>query len=115
MSEYEEMSQAPNPVSLALQARTKINANGRIVIPAEIRKAMGIQPGETLVMEVVDGALHIESFQRKLARMQDELIQLVGPDRSLADELVADRREEARREEEEWARQEIGPKRRKAG
>ena len=95
------MSFSAQPPAERHQARTTLNANGRIVIPAEIRKAMGVQPGEPLAMEVVDGTLHIESFQKKLTRMQDELIRLVGPGRSLADELIADRREEARREEKE--------------
>jgi len=52
-------------------------------------------------MEVHEGQLRVESFDARLARFQEELIQLVGPERSLSDELVAERRAEARREQED--------------
>lgn len=71
------------------------------MIPAAIREQLGIKPGDPIVMEVEDGVLRIESFMQRLGKIQDEIIQLVGPDRSLADELIAERREEARREQEE--------------
>jgi AbrB family looped-hinge helix DNA binding protein len=109
------MSNPSQSVTRFFQAQTRLSANGRIVIPAEIRKAMGIQPGEMLVMEVVDDTLRVESFEKRLARVQDEIIRLAGPGRSLADELIAERREEARREDEEWMRQEAAAKLRKAG
>jgi AbrB family looped-hinge helix DNA binding protein len=82
------------------QARTTLAANGRIVIPAAIREALGFKPGEALVMNVHEGALRIESFDARLNRIQDEVIRLAGPGRSLVDELLADRRGEVRREQE---------------
>jgi AbrB family looped-hinge helix DNA binding protein len=84
-----------------VSAKAQIGANGRIVIPAAIREALNLKPGETLHLEVADGVLQIESFDQKLRQFQDELIRLVGPGRSLADELVAGRREEVRREQEQ--------------
>jgi AbrB family looped-hinge helix DNA binding protein len=83
------------------RAKTKLNSNGRIVIPAAIREALNIKPGDTLLLEASGGVLRIESFERKLREIQNEIIRLVGPDRSLADELIAERREEARREQME--------------
>jgi len=41
------LEQSVNPI---LQAKTVLAANGRIVIPAAIREALGFKPGETLVM-----------------------------------------------------------------
>lgn len=100
-----------------IRAKTELNANGRIVIPAAIREVLGIEPGDPIVMEAEDGVLRIESFKRRLGRIQDELIRLVGPERSLADELIAERREEMRRAQEESAKFHIGSesKTRKAG
>jgi AbrB family looped-hinge helix DNA binding protein len=95
------MSIREQSVSLVPPARTKLSPNGRIVIPAAIREALNLKAGEMLHLEVADGVLRIESFDRKLRAFQDELIRLVGPDRSLADELIAERREEARREQQE--------------
>jgi AbrB family looped-hinge helix DNA binding protein len=98
-------------------AKTDLSANGRIVIPAAIRKALAIRAGDPIVMEVEGGVLRIESFRQRLSRIQDEIIRLVGPERSLADELIAERREEARiaQQESGTVRMPSGPKIRKAG
>jgi AbrB family looped-hinge helix DNA binding protein len=88
-----------------LHAKTKLAPNGRIVIPAVIREQMGFAPGDTLLMEVEDGVLRVESFDARLARIQDELMQLVGPERMLSDELIAERRAEAWREQVEADRE----------
>ena len=88
-------------VKPALYAKAALSANGRIVSPAVIREQMGFAPGDTLLMEVEDGVLRVESFDARLARIQDELVQLAGPERMLSDELIAERRAEAWREQVE--------------
>jgi AbrB family looped-hinge helix DNA binding protein len=95
------MATVEQPVKQLLQAKTVLAANGRIVIPAAIRQALGFKPGERLVLEAHEGQLRVESFEARLKKIQDEIIKLVGPERSLADELIAERRAEARREQEE--------------
>ena len=80
---------------------SKINQNGRIVIPAAIRQEMGLKAGESLLMEVEDGVLRIESHRARIRRVSESLRQLIPPERCLSDELIADRREEARHEMEE--------------
>lgn len=80
---------------------SKINQNGRIVIPAAIRHEMGLSAGESVVMALEDGVLRIESYRARIRRVQESLRKYIAPGRSLADELIAERREEARREMEE--------------
>jgi len=99
------MATLEQPVKPVLQAKAVLAANGRIVIPAAIREALGFKPGEILVMAVHDGELRVESFDKRLARIQDEILQWIGPERSLSDELIAERRAEARREQEESDRE----------
>ncbi|HEV2325603.1 MAG TPA: AbrB/MazE/SpoVT family DNA-binding domain-containing protein [Terracidiphilus sp.] len=89
-------------VSGTVEARTRINENGRIVIPAEIRQKLGIKSGDTLYLIADGDALRIESHRARIRRIQESLRHLIPPDRVLSDELIADRREEARREMEEW-------------
>jgi AbrB family looped-hinge helix DNA binding protein len=85
--------------------RCKINQNGRIVIPAAIRQEMGLKAGESLLMEVEDGVLRIESHRARIRRIQEEFKKIIPPGEMLmSDELIAERREEARREEEELQR-----------
>jgi AbrB family looped-hinge helix DNA binding protein len=83
-----------------IQAR--INPNGRIVVPAVMRKAMGLKLGDSVVMSFEDGVLRIAPQKARVRRVQQSLSELIPPDRVLSDELIAERREEARRESEEW-------------
>jgi AbrB family looped-hinge helix DNA binding protein len=80
---------------------SRISANGRVVIPAELRRQMGLQVGEAVVMEVVDGVLRVEPQGTRIRRVQESLRRLIPPERCLSDELIADRREEARHETEQ--------------
>lgn len=82
--------------------RTRLNDNGRIVIPVGIRQELGLRPGDTLLLSVEDGVLKIESQPARVRRVQQSLRQFIPPDRVLSDELIAERREEVQRETEEW-------------
>jgi AbrB family looped-hinge helix DNA binding protein len=82
--------------------KSKLNDNGRIVIPAEIRSKMGIKPGDTLFLTLEGDVLKVESQVARIRRIQKSMRALLPGNRLLSDELIADRREEARREMEEW-------------
>jgi AbrB family looped-hinge helix DNA binding protein len=88
--------------------RCKINQNGRIVIPAAIRHEMGLKAGESLLMEVENGVLRIESHRARIRRIQAEFrkyVPIKPGEMLMSDQLIAERREEARREMEETDRQ----------
>jgi AbrB family looped-hinge helix DNA binding protein len=88
-----------------VRAKTRLSANGRVVIPAAIRDQLGIKSGDTVLLEAEDGVLRIESYPTRIARIQREFAQYIPLGVSLADELIAERREEARREQEEIDRE----------
>jgi AbrB family looped-hinge helix DNA binding protein len=98
------MSFSIAPVKNTVRGKASLSSNGRIVIPAAIREEMGIAPGETLLMDVEDGVLRIESYPSRIRRIQQEVAQYIRPGNLASDELIAERREEARREEEELQR-----------
>lgn len=83
-----------------IQAR--INENGRIVIPAVVRKEMGLHLGDSVVMSLEDGVLRIEPQRARFRRAQESLGKPIPNDRVLSDELIAERREETWREAEDW-------------
>ncbi len=87
-----------------LHAKTRLSPNGRVLIPAAIREEMGFVPGESLLMGVEDGVLRIESYRARIRRIQQEVARYCKPGVLASDELIAERREEARREEEELER-----------
>ena len=78
----------------------RVGLQGRVVIPAHIRRALGINPGEILVARIKDGQLVLEKREQILARLQDTFTR-ASQGVSLVDELLAERREEARREAEQ--------------
>ena len=81
-----------------LHADVQFGVQGRVVVPAPIRNALGFQPGETLVARVEDDHLVIEKPESVERRIRARFRQ--ARERSLAEELIAERREEARRENE---------------
>jgi len=80
------------------QARLKVNENGRVVIPAAFRKALGIHPGDTVILSVEDDELRITTMKRRIERAQERARKYLKPGVSLVDELIAERREAAKRE-----------------
>jgi AbrB family looped-hinge helix DNA binding protein len=81
-------------------ARVKMNENGRVVIPVEFRKELGMKPGDQLVLELKGRELRLMTFRERIARVQALVAEHIPAGRSLSKELIAERREEARREEE---------------
>src|SRR5271165_7577744 len=84
--------------------KTVLSANGRIVIPAAIREQLGVRAGDSLYLDVEAGVLRIETYPARIRRIQRELAPYRRPGILASDELIAERREEFRREEEELAR-----------
>jgi AbrB family looped-hinge helix DNA binding protein len=92
------MSSSLSTVKTSPTFKAKLAPNGRIVIPAGIREEMGLKPGESLLMEVEDGVLRIESYRSRIRRIQAEFAHLAKPGVLASEELIAERREEARLE-----------------
>jgi len=80
------------------ETRLRVNENGRIVIPAPFRKALGIRAGDELVLRVQDDELRITTQQRRIQRAQRRARKLLKPGASLVQELLAERREAAKHE-----------------
>ena len=78
--------------------RLRLNENGRVVIPAAFRKALEIKPGDEVILRMDDGELRITTMKQRMERAQRRARQYVKPGVSLVDELIAERREEAKRE-----------------
>jgi AbrB family looped-hinge helix DNA binding protein len=82
------------------ETRARVNENGRVVIPASYRKALGIKAGDEVFLRMEDDELRITTMKRRIERAQRRIRQYVKPGVSLVDELIAERREAAKRERE---------------
>lgn len=94
------MTQANEDV---LSAELFATGDGRVTIPAQLRRAAGIEPGQRLVVYLENGRVVIEERDHLLARIQREAIEAphaTGQMGSAVEELIAERRAEATREDE---------------
>ena len=78
--------------------RVKIVDGGKLVIPAMMRRELGLSTGDTVLVDVDDGELRVRSMVRAIERARAILRKYVPEGVSVADELIADRRREAERE-----------------
>jgi AbrB family looped-hinge helix DNA binding protein len=81
-----------------------LGESGRIVLPAAIRKELGLKPGERLTVVSELGEIRILSRKMALESIRAEVLKHTRPGASLAGELIRDRREEVRRDDEEYRR-----------
>jgi len=74
------------------QIKTKLGDGGRIVIPAEYREAMGLHVGDEVILRLEGKELHIFTLKQAIRRAQELVNRYIPQERSLADELIAERR-----------------------
>lgn len=75
----------------------KLGPQGRLVIPANLRRQLGLEEGEALVARIENGRLVLEKPAQVLARLRARFARL-PQGKSLANELLEERRLEAQRE-----------------
>ena len=80
------------------ETRQRVNENGRVVIPASFRKALGINIGDEVVLRMEDDELKITTLKRRVERAQRLVRKHVKRGTSLVDDLIAERRKAARNE-----------------
>jgi AbrB family looped-hinge helix DNA binding protein len=72
-----------------------MNTQGRVVIPAAIRKEMGLEGTVDLIFRYEDGTLTVETIEDAVDYVQSVVAQFVASGGSLVDDLLAQRRSEA--------------------
>lgn len=81
-------------IMAGLKTMTKITEGGRVVIPAEYRRALNLEIGDEVVCILDQEEIRIIPRQEAFRRAQNIIGRYVKS-RSLANELIAQRREEA--------------------
>lgn len=78
--------------------RVRIVEGGKLVIPAAMRRELGIGAGDTVLVDIDHGELRVRSINKALENARAILRRHVPEGVSLSEELIADRRAEAERE-----------------
>lgn len=80
-----------------IQTTVRLGPQGRVVIPAKLRQLLAVEPGDTLVARYQDGQLILEKAETIKRRLKGRFAH-ISKEISLTDELLAERRKEAKRE-----------------
>lgn len=101
-AEEPQSYQSPEGIAHGMSRPVKavIGEGGRLVIPAALRKAIGVGPGDVVLLRVGSGELTVTSQEGAIRKIQKRLATLKKPGESLVDEFLAQRREEQRLSDE---------------
>lgn len=83
---------------LMTQTEVQLDPQGRLVIPAPLRRSLGFESGDSLIARMEDGRLILEKAETIKQRLKSRFSPLSPGTTNLAEELIAERREEAKRE-----------------
>ncbi|TWB56354.1 AbrB/MazE/SpoVT family DNA-binding domain-containing protein [Nitrospirillum viridazoti] len=81
-----------------LRANLTMASNGRVVIPAQMRSALGLADGGKVVARLVDGVVVLEPIEAAIRRAQALVRRYVPDGADLIEELAAERRAAAEHE-----------------
>ncbi len=82
---------------LMTQTEVQLDPQGRLVIPAQLRRSLGFESGDNLIARMEDGRLILEKAETIKQRLKSRFAHLPQTT-SLSEELIAERREEAKQE-----------------
>lgn len=72
----------------------KLEANGRVLLPADVRRKLGVHPGDTLLLDVTDVGILLWTREMAARGLKDLVARSVPAETSLVDELSRMRRVE---------------------
>lgn len=74
---------------------TKLGEGGRLVIPVEYRKALGVDTGDELVLVLEERTMRVLTPREAIRRAQALVRSYIPEGRSLSEELISERRRES--------------------
>jgi AbrB family looped-hinge helix DNA binding protein len=84
-------------MSAEAASETTVTPQGRVTIPAALRRQAGIEVGDTVIVHVEDGRVVVETRDQLAARTRRD-VAAAGVRGSVVDELLAERRADAARD-----------------
>jgi AbrB family looped-hinge helix DNA binding protein len=79
-----------------------VGDRGRVVLPSEVRLELGLKPGSRLLLSTEkDGSLRLRPYRSVADQNRGMLVGAAPVDESMVEELLAERRHEAKCEDSE--------------
>lgn len=95
LSIQNEPSARRTPTQASERKRIRIDKAGRLVVPASIRRALGIENEQTLTARLVDGGVHLQTLDAGLERVWAIAKRRGKTTPSVVEDFIAERRVEA--------------------
>ena len=86
------------PTRLSLAQRVRVDQAGRVVVPAGMRKALGIHPGQNLTVSLDGDSIRLRTVEAALERVRAIARRKRKSGSKGVDDFIADRRAEAARD-----------------
>ena len=80
------------------QIVTRLDGRARLVVPVEFRRALGLKEGDAIVVRCEGDELRVLTHAEAIRRAQEIVGRHAGEGRSLAYELISERRAQTTRE-----------------
>ena len=96
---HQTRSEPDEPAEVAPYGGATVDDEGRIALPSEVLRALGLMPGSSFVWELEDSDVKLLGRKSGIRFAQDLVRKKLG-DRSLTDELLEERRRQFEREEQ---------------
>jgi antitoxin PrlF len=76
----------------------RIGENGRIVIPVKMRKILGVETGDEVILQPEENTVRITTRRQRIEEARRQIRRYIKPGTNAVDELIAERREAAKHE-----------------
>jgi AbrB family looped-hinge helix DNA binding protein len=80
------------------EVHVRIGENGRIVIPAKMRRILGVETGDEVILQPEENTVRITTRRQRIEEARRQIRRYIKPGTNAVDELIAERREAAKHE-----------------
>lgn len=80
------------------QITAEINKDGRILIPSPFRKALNLKEGERVLILLQEGEIRVVPLREAVKKAQGLFGSVIPEGANLSEELIQERRNEAKKE-----------------
>ena len=86
-------------MGIKMNHMTTIGKSGRLVIPVQFRRALGLKEGEGVMISLKDGHIEISLVDESIKKAQKKVKKYLRSDSDLVEMLFDDRKEEIANEQ----------------
>ena len=88
-----------NSIELTMNHMATIGKSGRLVIPIQYRRALGLTEGEGVMISLKDGHIEILPVEKSIKKAQEKVTKYLRSDTDLVEVLFAERKAEVANEQ----------------